>query len=73
MAVEFAPHPHLSREVCLKARYAHLYANVPAGEWLPPEVLAEQLVARAREHRASGRHHRTFDPKHFEFRDRFAL
>jgi hypothetical protein len=58
-----------SREVCLKARYAHVYANVPAGEWLPPEVLAEQLVARARAHRASGRQHRTFDPKHFEVRD----
>ena len=61
-----------AREVCLKARYAHLYANVPAGQWLDPEVLAAQLVDRAREHRASGRQHRTFDPKHFEFRDRVA-
>jgi hypothetical protein len=61
-----------AREVCLKARYAHLYANVPAGQWLNPEVLAAQLVDRAREHRASGRQHRTFDPKHFEFRDRAA-
>jgi hypothetical protein len=61
-----------AREVCLKARYAHLYANVPAGQWLEPEVLAAQLVNRAREHRASGRQHRTFDPKHFEFRDRVA-
>ncbi|HEU4587511.1 MAG TPA: hypothetical protein VFS11_02615 [Gemmatimonadales bacterium] len=59
-----------AREVCLKARYAHLYANILAGEWLDPEALAAQLVDRAREHRASGRRHRTFDPKHFEFRDR---
>jgi len=61
-----------AREVCLKARYAHLYENISAGQWLDPEVLAAQLVDRAREHRASGRQHRTFDPKHFEFRDRVA-
>jgi hypothetical protein len=60
------------REACLKSRYARVYANVPAGQWLPADELAEQLVARARDFRSRGVPHRTFDPKHFEFRVRSA-
>lgn len=60
-----APRP---REVRLKAEFAGLYGNMPAGTWLPASVWAEELVERARRARVLSVHQRTFDQRHFDFR-----
>lgn len=55
------------RQARLKLQFAVLYPGVPAGEWMPAWVLAEQLVAAAvrREGEAASR---ACDPSHCEFR-----
>jgi hypothetical protein len=56
------------REVRLLPEYAHLYPGLPAGEWVPANSWAAELVSRARAARARGSSQRTFDSRHFEFR-----
>ena len=55
------------RQARLKPQFAALYPGVPAGEWMPAWLLAEQLVAAAgrREGDAATR---ACDPAHCEFR-----
>jgi hypothetical protein len=38
------------------------------GIWMPATELAQRLIERAHTRRREGRHTRTFDPTHFEFR-----
>jgi len=61
-------HQGAPREIRLRLKYAERYPSLPAGEWLTPPQLAASLVARARKARPGQRRHRTFDPRHFEFR-----
>jgi hypothetical protein len=56
------------REARLKAEYAEEYPGLTPGVWIPATELAQKLIERARTRRREGRHTRTFDPTHFEFR-----
>jgi len=56
------------REVRLREEFAARYPGIPAGTWLASSRWAEAIVLRAREARYRGKHIRTFDPRHFEFR-----
>ena len=55
------------RQARLKLQFSHLYPGIPAGEWLPAWLLAEQLGALAERRRARPGE-RICDPDHFEFR-----
>ena len=55
------------RQARLKLPYAHLYPGIPAGEWVPAWLLAEQLTALA-ERRGVPPGERVCDPDHCEFR-----
>ena len=57
-----------TREVRLRPEFARLYEMMPPGIWLAASVWVEVLVGRAQRARQLSRHHRTFDPRHFEFR-----
>lgn len=56
------------REARLKAEYAEEYAGLTPGVWIPATELAQKLIERSHSRRREGRHTRTFDPTHFEFR-----
>jgi hypothetical protein len=56
------------REARLKAEYAEEYPGLTPGVWIPATELAQKLIERAYTRRREGRHTRTFDPTHFEFR-----
>jgi hypothetical protein len=60
---------HPRREVRLRHRFAELYPTIPAGAWLPAAQWVDAIVTRAAEARRLNLHRRTFDPRHFEFRD----
>jgi hypothetical protein len=61
--------PSLSvREARLKGEYADEYPGLTPGIWIPATELARKLIERAHARRREGRHTRTFDPTHFEFR-----
>ena len=57
-----------AREARLKPEYADEYPAITAGQWIPVAELASGLIQRAYAARREGRHTRTFDPTHFEFR-----
>jgi hypothetical protein len=57
-----------AREARLKPEYADEYAGITAGIWIPVAELASGLIQRVYTARREGRHTRTFDPTHFEFR-----
>jgi hypothetical protein len=44
------------------------YPAIAPGVWMPAAELARKLIERAYAGRREGRHTRTFDPTHFEFR-----
>ena len=56
------------REARLKADCAEEYPGLTPGVWIPATELAQKLIERAHSRRREGRHTRTFDPTHFEFR-----
>ena len=56
------------REARLKAEHAEEYPGLTPGVWIPATDLAQKLIERAHSRRREGRHTRTFDPTHFEFR-----
>ena len=56
------------REARLKAEHAGEYPGLTPGVWIPATELAQKLIERAHSRRREGRHTRTFDPTHFEFR-----
>jgi hypothetical protein len=66
MANQTAGRKH--QRIRLRPEYARSYVGIEAGTWLPVSEAAEQLVRRAERLRSVGRHRRTFDPRHFEFR-----
>ena len=57
-----------AREARLKPEHADEYPGIAAGLWIPVAELASGLIQRAYAGRREGRHTRTFDPTHFEFR-----
>jgi hypothetical protein len=56
------------RQARLKPEYAEEYPGLTAGVWISATELAQKLIERAHARRREGRHTRTFDPTHFEFR-----
>lgn len=60
--------PGIVREARLKAECAEEYPGLPPEVWMPATELAQKLIERAHSRRREGRHTRTFDPTHFEFR-----
>ena len=56
------------REARLKAEFAEEYPGLVPDVWIPATELARKLIERAHTRRREGRHTRTFDPTHFEFR-----
>ena len=56
------------REARLKVEYAEDYPGLTPDLWIPATELAQKLIERAHARRREGRHTRTFDPTHFEFR-----
>jgi hypothetical protein len=56
------------REIRLRPEYTRVYPSLVPGEWVPTSQWAAAIVTRAQEARVQGRHQRTFDPRHFEFR-----
>ena len=55
------------RQARVKLQYAKLYPGIVAGEWMPAWLLAERLLALARE-RGLRPGERICDPSHCEFR-----
>lgn len=60
--------PGVAREAQLKVEFAEEYPGLTPGVWIPATELAQKLIERAHSRRREGRHTRTFDPTHFEFR-----
>lgn len=60
--------PGVAREARLKAECAGEYPGLTPGVWIPATELAQKLIERAHSRRREGRHTRTFDPTHFDFR-----
>ena len=56
------------REARLKPEYTVEYPGLTPGVWIAATELAQKLIERANFRRREGRHTRTFDPTHFEFR-----
>jgi hypothetical protein len=56
------------REIRLKPEFADQYPAIVPEVWMPAAELAKKLIERAYTGRREGRHTRTFDPTHFEFR-----
>jgi hypothetical protein len=56
------------REARLRSQYAAEYPGITPGIWMPVAELSARLIERVRAARQEGRHTRTFDPTHFEFR-----
>jgi hypothetical protein len=59
------------REARLKPEYADEYPGLTPDVWISATELAQKLIERAHSRRREGRHTRTFDPTHFEFRGGF--
>ena len=55
------------RQARLKLQFADQYPGIPAGEWVPAWLLAEQLLALA-ERRGVPPGERVCEPTHCEFR-----
>jgi hypothetical protein len=62
------PGPGWVREARLRIQYAAEYPGIAPGIWMPVAELSARLIDRVRAARREGRHTRTFDPTHFEFR-----
>jgi hypothetical protein len=62
------PGPGWVREARLRNQYAVEYPGITPGIWMPVSELSAKLIERVRAARQEGRHTRTFDPTHFEFR-----
>jgi hypothetical protein len=60
--------PGWVREVRLRNQFAAEYPGIVPGIWMPVAELSAKLIERVRAARKEGRHTRTFDPTHFEFR-----
>jgi len=60
--------PGGAREARLRSDFAEEYPGLTPGVWIPATELAQKLIERAHSRRREGRHTRTFDPTHFEFR-----
>jgi hypothetical protein len=60
--------PGWAREARLKAQYAAEYPGITPAVWIPVAELSAKLIERVYAARREGRHTRTFDPTHFEFR-----
>ena len=63
--VEIAP----PRGVRLRAEFAGDYPELKADTWMWSRELAERLVKRSHDRKRQGLFTRTFDPRHFQFRD----
>jgi hypothetical protein len=60
--------PGWAREARLRAQYAAEYPGITPAVWIPVTELSAKLIERVHTARREGRHTRTFDPTHFEFR-----
>jgi hypothetical protein len=60
--------PGWVREARLRSQFAAEYPGIVPGVWMPVGELSAKLIDRVRAARKEGRHTRTFDPTHFEFR-----
>lgn len=60
--------PGWAREARLRAQYAAEYPGITPAVWMPVAELSAKLIERVHAARREGRHTRTFDPTHFEFR-----
>ena len=60
--------PGWAREARLRSQYAAEYPGITPSVWIPVAELSAKLIERVRAARREGRHTRTFDPTHFEFR-----
>ncbi len=60
--------PGWAREARLRAQYAADYPGITPAVWIPVTELSAKLIERVHAARREGRHTRTFDPTHFEFR-----
>lgn len=60
--------PGWAREARLREQYAAEYPGITPAVWMPVAELTAKLIERVRAGRREGRHTRTFDPTHFEFR-----
>ena len=60
--------PGWVREARLRSQFAAEYPGIVPGIWMPVAELSARLIERVRAARQEGRHTRTFDPTHFEFR-----
>lgn len=59
----------LIREARLRLEFAHLYPELPAGQWMPAsQIGATILLAQLRSERAPSLGERLLDESHFEFR-----
>ena len=67
-AVPTTQNPGWAREAKLKRAYAAEYPGIVPEVWIPVGELSAKLIERVRAGRREGRHTRTFDPTHFEFR-----
>ena len=67
-AVPKTQNPGWAREAKLKRAYAAEYPGIIPEVWIPVGELSAKLIERVRAGRREGRHTRTFDPTHFEFR-----
>ncbi|MEO8089728.1 MAG: hypothetical protein ABI703_05490 [Gemmatimonadales bacterium] len=56
------------REARLRPEYSDEYPALTPDLWIPATELVHKLIERAHSRRREGRHTRTFDPTHFEFR-----
>jgi hypothetical protein len=56
------------REARLKPEHAAEYPGLTPDIWIAATELAQKLIERANFRRREGRHTRTFDPTHFDFR-----
>jgi hypothetical protein len=60
--------PGWVREARLRSQFAAEYPGIVPGVWMAVGELSAKLIERVRAARQEGRHTRTFDPTHFEFR-----
>jgi len=64
-----AAEPLAMREVRLRAEFASEYPELQANLWMRSRELAERLVHRSHARKRQGLFTRTFDPRHFQFRE----
>lgn len=59
----------LIREARLRPAFAHLYPELPAGQWMPAsQIGATILMSQLKSERAPSLGERLLDDAHFEFR-----